>query len=659
MKQLLTIILLTLMSNAGYAATSSLSGLSGTFGRRAAQQKAAAVLGAEARLELAAVGEGDHPAYYIFNNQEAAKGFVIVAGDDGENDILGYSESGCYDAANLPPQLAFWLQCYEEQLDLVRRGEAAPYRTETPYPAIEPLVATHWDQQAPYNKQNPISPITNSRFPYVGCVATAMAQILKYWASDKPVADIPAYSYKLNSGGTIFTVNVDGLPATIFNYDLMRNNYSSADIDDGAIEVARLMAYCGRAAKMIYTTSSATTVTRGSYLSQYFGFNEHQVTESREYYSSVEWDSLLYQELQAGRPVMYSGARQDASKEQSGHAFLVDGYRDGLFHINWGWSGFYDGYFKLSECNPHGGGAGAGVGRDGYSFRQIAITRLTPGDVEAGHPRGGTAPTEGGLVVNGIDYEGTLRQNNEITLRINITNQGVAYYNRAYLFVDEKLTTGAGVMIDPGETDEVLMHIKLERGGTLALKLCGENDGSQMFWEGQLAVKSNRDPVLKFSEATLANVFDPVRRTISGRTFQATFTVTNEDSEPFEDPLKFVLYKGTKFDNNIAGEDVVEVSLASGESREMTVSFESLQVNSTYMLVARYYKYSDNTYQDVPVTKTYKILGGQSGVETVRCDTAVTDQEQYYDLQGRRVLEPKKGGIYIRRQQGTIKIAIP
>lgn len=651
MNRLLTVILLTLVAHS----------LSAQYvGRRAAQQRAAAVMGTEAQLELAVVAEGDSPAYYVFNNTASAKGFVIVAGEKGNNDILGYATSGQFDADNLPPQLAFWLACYEEQLELIRQSRAVPYRAATIYPTIEPLVTTHWDQQSPYNKMNPMNPVTDKQFPTTGCVATAMAQVMKYWSSDKPTTDIPEYSYKLNSSGTVYQVEVPGLSATTFDYALMRNNYSSGDNDDSAQEVARLMAYCGRAAKMIYTSTIAYTNMPGKCFPEYFSYNVNQVMETREYYSSQEWDSLLYHELQASRPVIYSGARQNTNKEQDAHAFIIDGYKDGLFHINWGWSGRYDGFFKLSECNPYGSGTGAGVGRDGFSFRQLAVTHLTPGEVEPTEPRGGESPEGGGLVVNDVKYEGVLRAGHEITMRVNITNEGVAYYNKAFLFVDDKLTTGAGVWIDPGETDDILLHFASETDGLLSLKLCGANDGSLMFWEGQLSVKKDKDPMLKFSEATVANVFDPVARTILGRFFEATFTVTNEDSESFEEPIHYILYKGSKLDYDVAGEVTEEKYLAAGETQEVTLSFGPLDVNSSYMLVARYQKYSDKATAEVPLTKYYKILGGQTEVKMVRCDGVATDDEELFDLQGRRVTQPRKGDIYLLRHQGiTKKVAIP
>ena len=652
MNRLLTIILLTFVSLAMSAEN---------IGRRSAKQKAVTVMGAEAQLELAAVAEGSSPAYYVFNNTASAKGFVIVAGDEGNNDILGYATSGKFDADSLPPQLAFWLACYEEQLELIRQGGAAPYRSATIYPTIEPLVTTHWDQQSPYNKMNPMNPITNNQFPTTGCVATAMAQVMKYWSSDKATTDIPEYSYKLNSSGTIYTVNVSGLPATTINYSLLRNDYNSGDNDASAQEVARLMAYCGRAAKMAYMSTTASAVCRGTYLSEYFGYNTNQVTESREYYSSEEWDSLLYHELQASRPVIYSGARQDTSKEQYGHAFIVDGYKEGLFHINWGWSGRYDGYFKLSECNPYGSGTGAGTGRDGFSFRQIAVTHLTPGDVESIEPRGGESLEEGGLVVNGIGYEGEKKVGNELTLTVNTTNQGIAYYNRMYLFVDDKLTTGAGVWIDPGETDDVLLHIELVKAGVVALKLCAENDGSSVLWEESITVRTYHDPKLVFGTPEIDNLQDPQYNNISGPVFRATLPVTNEDTDPFDEQLTFILNRYVKpsvpisldpqWDGVPVAEQTFDMVIPAGETKEITVSFYDLSVGERYWLQAKYYMYSKKDYVYVRLSDTYTLLPGETGIGIVRCDAVAIDGNEYYDLQGRRVTQPRKGGLYILRQQ--------
>ena len=357
---------------------------------------------------------------------------------------------------------------------------------------------------------------------------------------------------------------------------------------------------------------------------------------------------------------MYSGARQDASREQSGHAFIVDGYKDGLFHINWGWSGFFDGYFKLSECNPYGGGAGAGTGRDGYSFRQIAVTRLTPGEVEEGHPRGGTAPAEGGLVVDAFDYEGERRIGSEMTLRFNITNQGTAYYNRAFLFVDGKLTTGAGVMIDPGESDEVLLHIKPERAGMLSLKLCGENDGSLEFWEDSLRIKSNRDPQLTFGTPVVAHLQDERYYNISGKTFEATVSITNDDTEIFDDTLTFVINRYVPYSGDISwdfkgngvpeGEESFDMLIPAGDTQEVTVSFSGLTIGQRYWLQVGYYQHSAKKKVYQKISEEYTILPGESGIEAVRSDGAATDQEQYFDLLGRRVIKPRKGGIYIRRK---------
>jgi len=125
---------------------------------------------------------------------------------------------------------------------------------------------------------------------------------------------------------------------------------------------------------MIYYTNEASAPTSGKYFADYFGFNPYYQEVKRADFSSTAWDELIYSELAAQRPVIYSGAKVT----NSGHAFICDGYKDGLYHINWGWGGHYDGYFKLSECNSYGTGTGAGNGLDGYSFDQEAIIRIQP-----------------------------------------------------------------------------------------------------------------------------------------------------------------------------------------------------------------------------------------------------------------------------------------
>lgn len=350
--------------------------------RPTALKKAARMFGSNVAMQQvdmtnAGLSSDGEPAYYVFNAQRTGNGFVIVAGETDGDGILAYSENGRFDPSDMPAALRWWLAGYEQQVLLVRSGRATAHRAIS-RETVSPLVKTKWNQGTPFNLMLPVNPVTGSQYEHTGCVATALAQVVRYYAAEKTVSAIPSYSYSYqyyDSNNQIQqnNVTVDALEATTFNYALMQNEYYSAD-DDGADEVARLMRYCGQAVQMSYYEDEAAAVLSAKGLADYFGFNPNFMETERYMYTADGWDELIYTELKAGRPVLYRGQKHN----NNGHAFIVDGYKDQLFHINWGWGGNYDGYFKLSECNAYGGGTGAGSGQDGYSFDQTAFVNVQP-----------------------------------------------------------------------------------------------------------------------------------------------------------------------------------------------------------------------------------------------------------------------------------------
>jgi hypothetical protein len=173
-----------------------------------------------------------------------------------------------------------------------------------------------------------------------------MAQVLKYWASQTPTKEIPGYTTEE------LGLQLDALPATTFNYAIMRDEYDMLEWDEGAQEVARLMRYCGQAAQMDYDVYSGAE-TSGDYLHRYFGFKP-SFTDKYYVEHMSGWEDLIYDELAAGRPVIYSGKKMTGFLKFSGHVYVVDGYDgDGLFHINWGWNGNDDGFFVLTSANDY------------------------------------------------------------------------------------------------------------------------------------------------------------------------------------------------------------------------------------------------------------------------------------------------------------------
>lgn len=318
--------------------------------------------------------------YYIFNNGHDA-GFVIVAGDDCVEDVLGYADNGTFNTEEMPDNLRAWLDSYADQIAWARanamnanaqNGE----NVEVSRRVIAPLVTAHWNQYEPYNLQCPLYGAggeTGNRC-VTGCVAVALSQVMYYhrWPADACKA-IPSYT----SNNVIGTL--PELPATTFDWKNMRDNYSinlsESDAEKNA--VAKLIRYTGQSVNMDYSPqgSGGYTTSIPDVLTNYFGYQNKASYIKHDDFSAADWFEIIYHELSKSRPVIlgadtYSGGA---------HAFVCDGF-DGheMFHINWGWGGMADGYYRLQALNPSSQGAGGSNGYGGYSLRQGAVIGISP-----------------------------------------------------------------------------------------------------------------------------------------------------------------------------------------------------------------------------------------------------------------------------------------
>ncbi len=343
--------------------------------------------------------QGAETYYYVFNNGSDGKGgFVIIGGDETARTILGYSDNGTFDYATAPENMKWWLSQYEQQISAAIKngGTTAAAKgsmglTTIAKAAIEPLVKTTWDQRAPYNTAIPKIfseyDYTSQNAPATGCVATAMAQIMK--------------KYEYPTGGTgskTCTYTVNGVQfhadfgSTTYQWSKMTNSYSNNTYSGTEAEnaVATLMYHCGVAADMQYNTiynggSSASSFTAAQGMVKYFGYDKGITYEERAYYNDNDWTEMIYAELVAGRPVLYSGRTSD----DKGHAFVCNGYKyeDGndLFYLNWGWGGSNDGYFPLQgtagtvkALTPDGTGTGGGAAGAAYDRKQSVVIGIQP-----------------------------------------------------------------------------------------------------------------------------------------------------------------------------------------------------------------------------------------------------------------------------------------
>lgn len=309
-------------------------------------------------------------SYYVFDRGND-EGYVIVSGDDETYTILGYTDQGSFDYSTLPPNMKEWLDDYASQIAAIQTKKVSGRRASiATHPRVEPLVKSKWSQGYPYNLTCP--EYFNDGRSVTGCVATAMAQLLYYnreKSVDETQAAMPAYDTWSAHPTTGQHLHVEGIPeGSPIDWANMKDEYGSAN-DKQRKAVADLMHYCGVAVKMDYTNKSSGAQSNDAYqaFTKYFGYGS-SVKYVSDATDDAQWDNIIYNEIQAQRPIYISGANSSG-----GHAFVCDGY-DGnyCYHINWGWGGTSDGYYLLTNLTP--GQQGIGGSGDGYTaYREIII----------------------------------------------------------------------------------------------------------------------------------------------------------------------------------------------------------------------------------------------------------------------------------------------
>ena len=303
--------------------------------------------------------------YYIYNMYPDS-GFVIISADDAAHPIIGYSSEGYYNPGIRPPEFVFWMQHYKKQIAYIRlhnisatpdiQNEWNAYKNNLPFKSsksvagsVAPLVNTLWAQAPYFNANCPITVVDGKDSNDVaGCIATAMGQIMKYWAY--PPHGLGASSYNDSPYGTLAA-----------NYDTTHYDWSAMPLDviKSNAPIAALMYDCGVSVNMLYTLdNSGSFMIRGdapicsqTAFVNYFGYNPSSIQGLyMSGYSYNDWVSLLENELNNKRPFLYAG-----SGDQGSHAWVCDGYNtNGDFHMNWGWTGNQDGYYSLTAMNPAG-----------------------------------------------------------------------------------------------------------------------------------------------------------------------------------------------------------------------------------------------------------------------------------------------------------------
>ena len=380
-------------------------------------------------------------------------GFVLTQGDR----ILGYSDTGTFRPDDAPPALLDMLQALGQQTpesllpssQASRRASGVQADALSFEPTGEPLLGDiRWNQDAPYNDLCPKYDMS-TRCP-TGCVATAMAQLMRYHRWPLQGVGSHTYSPAILSGNTLTA----DFGATAYQWDAMLPNYATADapaegytMDECRQAVAQLMQHCGVAVDMVYyTQSGATDYDVPPALIGYFNYDRSMSYRKREHYGTVDWLQILHDEFAAGRPVLAYG-RASAG----GHAYVFDGMdQQGFIHVNWGWGGMSNGYFSTSALTPASQGIGGSDG--GFNYTQRIITGIFPAD-GIGRDYDVELTSTEGLTAG----KAKIAQGSDVTIRLSgkVYNHGwqTADFDYALLLLSEE---GDTVCIVPGPAAQQL-----------------------------------------------------------------------------------------------------------------------------------------------------------------------------------------------------------
>ena len=300
-----------------------------------------------------ATTESGRPSFHVFNGTSG--GFVIISACDLTSPILGYSETGRFDEDRIPSGLRYFLNGYGQSVDfaeenlkkadfviaqewenLERCGKTQSSKTVV----VQPLIATHWDQDCYYNSCCPKDVNGPCGQAYAGCVATSMAQVMKYW--NHPQQGTGSHSYNSYLYGTLYA----DFGTTTYHWDEMPES-----LHENEPYVGTLIFHCGVSVDMNYGPSASGALHQSipSAMTAYFGYGtSHNLL--RDDYPYDEWVGMMRDALDMGIPILYAGTDGGSM----GHSFICDGYDDnGLFHINWSWGGALDGWFSIDNLQTY------------------------------------------------------------------------------------------------------------------------------------------------------------------------------------------------------------------------------------------------------------------------------------------------------------------
>ena len=304
----------------------------------------------------------------------AGYGFILIAAEDAIEPVLGYTFDNPYPSVNQPDGFKGVLNEFKEHIQYLRDNKIEPsaeikqqwdnlisfdpsqFTPQKGDKDIDPLLTCTWNQDSPYNFLCPADDDGPGGHVYVGCVATAMSQIMYYWRYPEHGQHTKTY-YASGYGNQ--TVNFE---EATYDWDAMVDNSDSKY----NYEIAEIGYHAGVSVEMMYSPDGS-----GAYsddvpfaLKYYFKYSNSCVYKQRTNYNLTTWKNMVQSELDDNCPVDYSGSSPDG-----GHAFVLDGRHDAddTYHFNFGWSGSGNGWYPITNAG-------------GFPSNQGMVMNIVPND---------------------------------------------------------------------------------------------------------------------------------------------------------------------------------------------------------------------------------------------------------------------------------------
>lgn len=376
-------------------------------------------------LVKTAFSERGEACYYIYNVGET--GFVIIAGDDHYRPIIGYSDKGVFNPNDIAPALADYLEVVRQGVMQASQSSSAKASVTADWAMLEKtgrlvsrhggredafLCTTTWNQNYPYNYFCPEGEGGPGGHCYAGCVATAAAQLMKYW--DHPVQGQGSYTYTPEDHPEYGPLTAN-FGETTYDWANMPNAISSSSPLEQIEAVAQLIYHVGVSVDMNYrpTSSGAVTGRLCERMPAFFFYTNQMDNLYRENYTHEDYMQLIIEAIDKDWPMVHRGG---------GHAYVLDGYNDNdMVHFNWGWGGSSDGWFNIDD--------------HGYTDGESVIYNYVPAEVYAATPN---MPT---------NLTADASNDNSLTVSLSWTNPTVTLTNQPLDAIDQIVVERNGQVV--------------------------------------------------------------------------------------------------------------------------------------------------------------------------------------------------------------------